>query len=74
MKNVLKTVFVIVGTVIGAGFASGQEIFNFFNTHGLKGVIGLVISMNLIVLVCYKTFDFMLKNNIDNVYTLCYNV
>lgn len=29
MKNVLKIVFVIIGTTIGAGFASGQEIIYF---------------------------------------------
>ena len=30
MKNILKVVFVIIGTLIGAGFASGQEINTFF--------------------------------------------
>lgn len=30
MKNVLKVVFVIIGTLIGAGFASGQEVYLFF--------------------------------------------
>ena len=34
MKNVLKIVFVIIGTTIGAGFASGQEIYLFFNKYG----------------------------------------
>ena len=31
MRNILKVVFVIVGAIIGAGFASGQEIKLFFN-------------------------------------------
>ena len=31
MKDILKTIFVIIGTMIGAGFASGQEIYLFFN-------------------------------------------
>ena len=30
MKNVLKVVFVIIGTLIGAGFASGQEVYFLF--------------------------------------------
>ena len=44
----------------------GQEIYIFFNLHGVKGLIGLIISMTLIGLVCYKTFDFVLKENINN--------
>ena len=34
MKDILKTIFVIIGTMIGAGFASGQEIYLFFNRYG----------------------------------------
>lgn len=29
MKNSLKVVFVIIGTLIGAGFASGKEVYIF---------------------------------------------
>ena len=31
MKNSLKVVLVIIGTLIGAGFASGKEVYIFFN-------------------------------------------
>ena len=34
MKNVIKTVCVIIGTIIGAGFASGREIYLFFSKYG----------------------------------------
>ena len=44
MHNILKIVFVIIGTVIGAGFASGQEIYLFFFSYGIKGLIGILIS------------------------------
>lgn len=33
-----------VGTVIGAGFASGQELFQFFGAFGVRGIIGTVIA------------------------------
>ena len=36
VKNIYKTSFVIIGTIIGAGFASGQEIYTFFNKYGVK--------------------------------------
>ena len=29
MKNILKVVLVIIGTLIGAGFASGKEVYFF---------------------------------------------
>lgn len=38
MLNILKAVCVIIGTIIGAGFASGREIYLFFNRYGIKGV------------------------------------
>lgn len=44
MKNILKICFVIIGTIIGAGFASGKEIYTFFNIYGPKGFLGLIIS------------------------------
>ncbi len=40
----LKISSIYVGTVIGAGFASGQEIMNFFGKFGFKGLIGICIS------------------------------
>ncbi len=41
-KNVLKIAATYIGTVIGAGFASGQEILRFFTLFGLQGIWGLV--------------------------------
>ena len=55
MKNVLKVVFVIIGTLIGAGFASGQEMYLFFFSHGIQGIFGIIISSVLIGFVIYRT-------------------
>lgn len=38
-KNIYRITFVIIGTIIGAGFASGQEIYAFFNRDGIKRII-----------------------------------
>ncbi|NLN19672.1 MAG: hypothetical protein GX162_10425 [Firmicutes bacterium] len=35
---------VYIGAVIGAGFASGQEIWRFFGLHGAGGFVGLALS------------------------------
>lgn len=53
MKKIFKVIFTIVGTVIGAGFASGQEIYIFFNKYGKIGFIGLIISNLLTGIIIY---------------------
>lgn len=35
---------VYVGTVVGAGFATGKEIVEFFTQYGLYGLIGIILS------------------------------
>ena len=61
MRNILKVVFVIIGTMIGAGFASGQEVYLFFFSYGIEGMIGLIISGLIIGFVIYKTFQILDK-------------
>lgn len=53
MKNnsYIKIASIYVGTIIGAGFASGQEIMNFFGKFGVNGLIGIVISTALFCLI-----------------------
>lgn len=64
MKNILKVIFVIIGTLIGAGFASGQEMYLFFFSYGLKGLLGIIISSVVIGIVIYKTFVISKKEKI----------
>lgn len=64
--SILKVVFVIIGTLIGAGFASGQEIYVFFFSFGIKGLIGIIVSSCMIGIIIYKTLKIVLKNNISN--------
>lgn len=56
MRNIFKVVFVVIGTMIGAGFASGQEMYVFFFSYGIEGLIGILISSLIIGFVIYKTF------------------
>ena len=43
-RNSFKIASIYIGTVIGAGFASGQEMVQFFGNYGLKGVYGVVVA------------------------------
>ena len=64
MKNILKITFVLIGALIGAGFASGKEIYIFFFSYGIKGIMGLIISACLIGIIIYYSLNIIVKNNI----------
>ena len=66
MKKILKAVFVIIGTVIGAGFASGKEIYIFFYQYGVNGILGIVISSLLLGFVIYKVLYLCKQNEVKN--------
>lgn len=63
--GILASVFVIVGVIIGAGFASGKEIYTFFFVYGTKGIIGLAISISIIGYIIYKSLKIINKYDIN---------
>ncbi|KJS12620.1 MAG: membrane protein [Peptococcaceae bacterium BRH_c8a] len=44
-----KVAAVYIGTVVGAGFATGQEVLQFFSFFGLTGFIALLLATTLFV-------------------------
>lgn len=42
--QVFKVAATYVGTVVGAGFASGQETLRFFASYGRSGLIGIIVA------------------------------
>ena len=66
MKNIFKITFVIIGTLIGDGFASGQEMHIFFFSYGTNGLWGLLISSILMGIIIYKTLKMVDKYGISN--------
>lgn len=64
MKKMINILFVILGALIGAGFASGQEINIFFFQSGINGIYGIIISSVLIGIVIYKSLKIIRKNDI----------
>ena len=52
--NISKIVVVIIGTIIGAGFASGKEIYIFFGQYGKYGIIGAIVSSILTAIIVYS--------------------
>ena len=66
MKNVLKVMLVIIGTLIGAGFASGKEVYIFFNKYGSYGIYGIILSGIIISIVIYKVLKKSINSEINN--------
>ncbi|MCR1899771.1 hypothetical protein NSA47_12360 [Irregularibacter muris] len=56
-----KIAFTYIGAVIGAGFASGQEIFQFFAVFGSNGILGLLLTTILYILFGYIIMDLGFK-------------
>lgn len=65
LNNNLKLAGVFIGTVIGAGFASGQEIIQFFGIYGQKGVWGLLLTSLLFMIIGYIIMDIVRSQNIN---------
>lgn len=66
MKRGLETAFVFIGLVIGAGFASGREIMEYFNFPSRTDHSGVVLATFLLICVCYVI---MYKAYRDKIYT-----
>lgn len=52
-----KIAFTYIGTVIGAGFASGQEIFQFFSIFGINGLLGISLTI-----ILYSVFGYIIMD------------
>lgn len=53
MKDTLRIAGVYIGAIIGAGYASGQEVLQFFTSSGWIGTLGAIITMILYPLLGY---------------------
>lgn len=58
-------VFTIIGSIIGAGFASGQEIYLFFYRYGTNGIYGLALCSLLMTYIIYKVLRIVYEKNIN---------
>lgn len=72
MKKTFVAVMVLTGTFIGAGFASGQEIMQYFGIFGNLAICGIVISCILMGIFVYCVADnIMWMGEREYVKTLC---
>ena len=57
---------VILGTLIGAGFASGKEIYLFFGKFEIWGIVGIVLSAVLSAIIVNRILKIVLSENVNN--------
>lgn len=66
MKEIFTIVLVIIGALIGAGFASGQEVYSFFYSYGKIGLLGIIITFFIISFFIYKSLKIICDNKINS--------
>ncbi len=75
MKQGLALAFVYIGLVIGAGFASGREIMEYFNYPSLTSHRGVAAATLLLVLICYLILRRAFRNRLhtyrDYLWAVC---
>lgn len=53
----LKVAATYIGTVVGAGFATGQEVLQFFNRFGAIGLVGIFFAVILFIIFGHIIMD-----------------
>ncbi len=61
-NKMIKIASVYAGTILGAGFASGQELLKFFVRFGAIGIVGLLVSGVLFALVGWAVMHTMVEH------------
>ena len=66
MKNGIKIAFVYIGLIIGAGFASGREIFEYFNLHTGLNPLPIIFAAIMFGLISYIILSKSLRLKISD--------
>lgn len=70
MKKIIGPIFqtaaVFIGTIVGAGLASGQEITQFFSTYGYVSFFGILICGLIYVVISSLIISISLKHKLSS--------
>jgi uncharacterized membrane protein YkvI len=61
--STLRVAATYIGTIVGAGFATGQEVLQFFARFGSAGIFGLVLTTLMFMFFGYIIMDLGRKLN-----------
>lgn len=65
MVNILIVTYSIVAAIIGAGFASGQEMLLYFVVFNKYGILGIVITTFIFMLFIYAVLSLCVKARLN---------
>ncbi len=65
MKQILKIACVYIGLIIGAGFASGREILEYFNLASNTNFSGILIATAIFMIIAYIILSKSAEQNIE---------
>ena len=66
IKNIFKVSSIYMATIIGAGFASGQEIVQFFSNYYQGGFYGIILAGLLFSVIGYVVLDQVYRERIQS--------
>lgn len=66
LGTILQISAVFIGTIVGAGLASGQEITQFFTIFGYKSFLGLIICMIMYILYGFMIINLSIKYKLNS--------
>ena len=57
----LKMAFTFAGCFLGAGYVSGQELWQYFGSYGPVGILGLILAILLLIFVSVTVMDLSIR-------------
>ncbi|TYQ15339.1 UNVERIFIED_CONTAM: putative membrane protein YkvI [Acetivibrio alkalicellulosi] len=66
LRNILKVACIYIATIIGAGFASGREIIQFFTIYHSGGFYGIIMTGLLFAFIGYTILNKVYTERIRN--------
>ena len=66
IKKVFQVAAVFIGTIVGAGLASGKEITQFFTVYGIKSFIGIALCGLFYILMGIIISQIGIDNDLDS--------
>ena len=58
--------FAYAGIIVGAGFSTGQEVLQFFTSHGLVSILGVIVAALILMFVGRQTAKLGFRLNADS--------
>lgn len=73
-SSIFQVAAVFIGTIVGAGLASGKETSQFFTSYGYKSYIGIIVCGICYIFICSLISKISAAHNLNSYSDLMYTV